>query len=181
MGISRDVLLTILSEVGSDFADFESGDHLSSWLRIAPNEKITGGRVLSRSTPKGKNRLAQALKNMAVVIGNSKKDTELTRFFKRIAKKHGKGKAVVATARKVAVIIYNMVTKQEEYDPKRSEGLRTTPTIKTIKKKLKRTIDSTTGNYEEKKTILLEMYNEMCAKQDGDLEEIAVEFEFATT
>ena len=45
------------------------------------------------------------------------KDSYLTKFFKKIAYKRGRKTAITATARKLAVIIWNMVTKKQEYNP----------------------------------------------------------------
>jgi transposase len=81
------------------------------WLRLAPNNKISGGKVLSSKIPKGSNRLKIALRNAANVIGNLK-DTALSNFFKKIAFIKGRKAAVPATARKLAVIIWNMLVKK---------------------------------------------------------------------
>ena len=86
------------------------------WLRLAPNNKISGGKLLSSKTPKGSNRLKIALRNAANAIGNLK-DTHLSDFFKRVAFKKGRTVAVSATARKLAVIIWNMIVKKTPYLP----------------------------------------------------------------
>ena len=91
--------------------------HFCSWLRLAPNNKITGGKIISSRTPKGKNRLALALRQAANSIGNQK-EGDLNRFFKRIAYKKGRSAAVTATARKLAIIIYQMIMRKEVYQPK---------------------------------------------------------------
>ena len=66
---------------------------------------------------RGKSRLASALRQSANSIGNAVKTGSLHQFFKRIAYRKGTIAAVTATARKLAVIIYNMLTKKEEYKP----------------------------------------------------------------
>jgi hypothetical protein len=71
---------------------------------------------LSNKLPKGSNRLKIALRQAANAIGNLK-DTHLSDFFKRVAFRRGRQAAVSATARKLAVIIWNMVTKNEPYNP----------------------------------------------------------------
>ena len=71
---------------------------------------------MSSKTPKGSNRLKIALRNAANAIGNLK-DTHLSNFFKRVCYKKGRTVAVSATARKLAVIIWNMVVKQIPYKP----------------------------------------------------------------
>jgi len=114
-GISYSTLLVFMSEVGENIYKFTSGKAFSSWLRLAPNKKITGGKVIGNNIKQGANALCMALRSAANTVGNMKKDTPLARFFKRIAYKYGRTAAITATARKLAVIIWNMVTKQEPY------------------------------------------------------------------
>ena len=109
------VLGSILSEVGLDFSKFPTSKQFTSWLRLAPNNKITGGKIFSSRTPKGKHRLADALRHVAVVIGYNVKLGALHQFFQRILFKKGKQAAIAATARKLAVIIWNMMTKKVQY------------------------------------------------------------------
>lgn len=116
-GVSHATVLTIISEIGPNgFDEFPSAKHFTSWMRLAPNNKISGGKVLSHRTPKGSNRIKTALRQAANAIGNLK-DTHLSNFFRKIAFKKGRQVAVSATARKLAVIIWNMVTKKQAYKP----------------------------------------------------------------
>jgi transposase len=116
-GLSHSTILTIMSEVGPDgFTKFPSGNHFTSWLRLAPNNKISGGKIISNKTPKGSNRLKIALRHAANAIGNLK-DTHLSDFFRRVAYRKGRATAVSATARKLAVILWNMITKGVQYNP----------------------------------------------------------------
>lgn len=114
--VSFSTVMTLLSEVGEDIYKFESSKHWASWLRLAPNNRISGGKVISSRTPKGKGHLTMSLRNAANTVGNSK-EGQLAAFFKRIAFKKGRGAAITATARKIAIIIYNMIVKKEEYKP----------------------------------------------------------------
>ena len=114
-GVGANAILTVLSEVGLDFSKFPTGKHFASWLRLAPNNKITGGKVFSSKTPKGNNRLADALRHAAVAIGYNLKSGPLHLFFQRVAYKKGNLAAISATARKLAVIIWNMMTKKVAY------------------------------------------------------------------
>lgn len=116
-GVSHSTVLSLISEIGPDgFKMFPTAKNFTSWLRLAPNNKISGGRVLSHRIPKGSNRLKIALRQSANAIGNLK-DTELSDFFRKIAFRKGRQSAVSATARKLAVIIWNMITKKEQYKP----------------------------------------------------------------
>ncbi len=115
-GISHGTVTTFLSEVGTDIFKFPTHKQFVSWLRLAPDNKVSGGKVISSRTPKGKNFLAIALRNAANSIGLMKKGA-LRSFFARIAFKKGRAAAITATARKLAVIIWNMVVKQLPYKP----------------------------------------------------------------
>ena len=74
------------------------------------------GKILSSRIPKGSNRLKIALRQAANAIGNLK-DTHLSDFFKRIAYRKGRQAAISATARKLGVIIWTMITKKVQYQP----------------------------------------------------------------
>ena len=117
-GVSYSTVLTFMSEIGPDgLKKFSSAKKFASWLRLAPNNKMSGGRILSNRIPKGSNRLKIALRNAANAVGNLK-DSDLGKFFKKIAFRKGRQAAITATARKLAVILWNMVTKKQPYLPK---------------------------------------------------------------
>ena len=140
-GMGYSTVLALMSEVGIEgIKKFPSAKHFCSWLRLAPNNKVSGGKVLSSKIPKGSNRLKIALRNAANAIGNLKDSTPLRDFFQRINFRKGRVSAVSATARKLAVIIWNMVVKGSAYlnpenylflDQKRKLGL-----VKRIQKQI---------------------------------------------
>jgi hypothetical protein len=116
-GVSYSTVLTIMSEVGPDgLKKFSSAKKFASWLRLAPNNKISGGRTLSNQIPKGSNRLKIALRNAANSVGNLK-NSDLGKFFKKIAFRKGRQAAITATARKLAVILWHMITRKQQYQP----------------------------------------------------------------
>jgi len=115
-GISHATVMSFLTEIGLDIYKFPTAKAFTHWLRLAPNNKITGSRVVSSRTPKGKHPFALVLRNAANSIGLSKTGT-LKSFFARIAFKKGRAAAITATARKLAVIIWNMVSRQQCYTP----------------------------------------------------------------
>lgn len=115
-GISHSTVLCLLTTLGQDIHKFSSAKSFASWLRLVPNNKISGGRIISHRTPSGKSYIATALRQAANSIGNQTKH-ELNPFFKRIAFKKGRVAAITATARKLAMIIWNMLTKAEPYKP----------------------------------------------------------------
>lgn len=139
-GLSHSTVLSIMAEIGPDgFKKFNSSKQFVSWLRLAPNNKISGGKVLSSKVPKGSNRLKIALRQAANAIGNLK-DTHLSDFFKRVAFRKGRQAAVSATARKLGVIIWTMITKKIPYQPPREylylDQKRKLGLVKRIKKQI---------------------------------------------
>lgn len=142
-GLSHLTALSLMSEVGLEgIRRFPTAKHFVSWLRLAPNNKISGGKVLSSKVPKGSSRLKIALRRAANAIGNLKESTPLSDFFKRINFRKGRVSAISATARKLAVIIWNMVVKCVPYnnpegylylDQKRKLGI-----VKRINKQISR-------------------------------------------
>lgn len=123
VGISEITSLTILSEVGVDLAKiWKSPHHFTSWLGLAPNTKKSGGKVISSRILKKKNHAGQTFRMAAFGLQNSK--GILGDYYRRIKAKAGAPKAVVATARKLAIIYYMMVTNKEEFNPKALEVYR---------------------------------------------------------
>ena len=116
-GVNDATVMAFISEIGLDgIKKFKTSKEFTAWLRLAPNNKISGGKVLSHHLPKGSNRLKVALRQSANVIGNLK-EGHLNDFFRRINYKKGRATAVSATARKLAVIIWNMLSRGEQYNP----------------------------------------------------------------
>lgn len=118
-GISEFSALTILSEVGTDMSKWKTEHHFTSWLNLAPNTKISGGKIISSRIRKKKHHAGQAFRIAANSLYNSK--SPLGDYYRRIRAKAGAAKAVVATARKLAIIYYKMVSNKEAFNPKALE------------------------------------------------------------
>ena len=116
-GVSHSTILSLMSEIGPEgFKKFGTAKQFASWLRLAPNNRKTGGKIISNKVPKGSNRLKIVFRQAANAIGNLK-DTHLADFFKKVLYRKGRTAAVSATARKLGVIIWNMVVKKQPYSP----------------------------------------------------------------
>jgi transposase len=96
--------LRLLSEVGTDMTRWPTDHHVTSWLTLAPNHKISGGRLLSRRTPPSANRAAAILWLAAMNLGRT--HTALGAFYRRLAFRVGTAKAITATARQLAILVY---------------------------------------------------------------------------
>jgi len=115
-GVNTGTILTLISEIGLDMSMFKTPKHFCSWLGISPNNKITGGKVISSHTEKKKNRVALAFRDAANAVERIVGDNPLKSFMRRIAAKKGRSVAITATARKIATIIWIMLTKKVQYD-----------------------------------------------------------------
>jgi hypothetical protein len=114
-GINESTAVEILSEVGLDMSKWPTAKHFTAWLNLAPNNKISGGKVLSSRIPKKKNRAGQIFKMAAFAVQRSK--NWLSMFYHRIKSKAGAAKAITATARKIAVIFYQMLRDKVKFMP----------------------------------------------------------------
>jgi len=114
-GIGASSAVEILSEIGWDMTKWKTEKQFTSWLNLAPNNKKTGGKVISSRTQKRKNKAGQVFKIAANAIQRSKH--WLASFFHRIKQKGGTGKAITATARKIAVIFYRMLKEKIPFKP----------------------------------------------------------------
>lgn len=104
-GLGPYVALKLVAECGNDMSRWPSSKHFTSWLCLAPGNKISGGKILSSKTRRSSSRVASALRLAAITIGRT--ETALGAFFRRLSARVGKAKAVTATARKIAVLFYN--------------------------------------------------------------------------
>lgn len=115
-GLDAMTVQDILSEIGTDMSIWPTVKHFASWLRLSPNNKVTGGKVKQRGTQPSQNRANTAFRMAAQSLARS--DCALGAFYRRIRAKHGGPKAVTATAHKLARIVYFMLkNKQPYHDP----------------------------------------------------------------
>lgn len=114
-GITQTNAIELISEVGLDMNKWPTVKHFTSWLNLAPNNKISGGKVLSSRITKKKNHAGQIFKMAAFAIQRSK--NWLAMFYHRIKASKGTPKAIVATARKIAAIFYKLIKERIKFNP----------------------------------------------------------------
>ena len=115
-GINATTALKVIAEVGPDLSRFKSAKQFASWLGLCPGTKISGGKVLSGASKRTTNRAAQALRLAAAALHKSQ--SALGAYFRRLAARLDRAKAITATAHKLARLIYTMLTKGTEYADK---------------------------------------------------------------
>jgi len=103
----------VISEIGLDMTRWRSEKHFASWLGLCPDNRISGGKVLSTHTRHVVNSAADALRIAATSLQNSK--TALGAFYRRMRAKLGAASAITATAHKLARIIYRLLKHGELY------------------------------------------------------------------
>jgi transposase len=113
-GVNALTAQALLTEIGTDLSRFPTVGAFCSWLRLCPDPKISGGRILSARTRPTKNRAALALRMAAQALHRSQ--TLLGEHFRRLKARLGAPKAITAAAHKLARIIYHMITTQQDYD-----------------------------------------------------------------
>lgn len=105
-GLSDLTAMTAIAESDIEVDRFPTEKHFASWLTLSPNNRKTGGVIRSTHTRKSANRLAAALRIAAQSLSRSK--SALGAFLRRLAARIGMAKAITATARKLACLIYRM-------------------------------------------------------------------------
>ena len=113
-GLQSNTATAFLSEVGPSVERFASSKHFASWLGLCPDNRITGGRVLSAATRDVNSRTASALRLAAATLHRS--PSALGDYFRRMKARLGSPAAITATAHKLARIIYHLVKHRCAYD-----------------------------------------------------------------
>jgi transposase len=104
----------LLTEVGRDLSAFRSAAAFASWLGLCPDNRVSGGKVLSSRTRQVNHRLASALRMAAQALYRSQ--SWLGQYFRRMRAKLGAPKAITAAAHKLARILFHMLTTGQAYD-----------------------------------------------------------------
>ena len=111
-GVGITAAHVIIAEIGIDMTRFATAAHLCSWARFAPGVKESAGKKKGRGrTGHGNPYLARVLGEAAVAAG--KTDTFLGERYRRIARRRGKKKAIVAVGRSILVIVWHLLSDPE--------------------------------------------------------------------
>jgi transposase len=107
--------IPLFSEVGRDLsARFPTSAHFASWLGLCPDNDKSGGKVLWRAVRKIKNRAGHMFRMAAAALHHNR--SPLGDFLRRMKAKLGPSAGITATAHKIAIIFYTLVTQQIPYD-----------------------------------------------------------------
>jgi transposase len=112
-GVDELTIQKVLSEIGTDMSKWPTVKHFTSWLRLCPNNKITGGKVIQTGVQPSKNRASAALRVAAATLKSS--DSALGAYYRRMRARLGAPAAITATAHKLARIIYFLLKERIPY------------------------------------------------------------------
>jgi transposase len=112
-GLSMTSVFTILSETGTDMTRFGTAKRFASWLGLAPNTKISGGKILSSGTRPSANRASTAFRIAAYGMHHAK--SSLGAYYRRMRAKLGAPKAITAVAHKLARIFFTMLANRRQF------------------------------------------------------------------
>jgi transposase len=113
-GIGPVAAAIIIAEIGTDMTRFPTPGHLASWAKFAPGVKESAGKKKGKgSTGHGNRYLARVLGE--AVIGAARTDTFLGERYRRIARRRGSKKAIVAVGRSILVIIWHLLSDPDAH------------------------------------------------------------------
>lgn len=112
-GIGPQIALSLLAELGRDMTKWPTVKHFASFLSLAPQRKISGGKVLSSRTRPGSHPAAAFFRQAAAAV--TRTDTALGAFYRRLAARIGPAKALTATAHKIACMYYHLMRDGKDY------------------------------------------------------------------
>jgi transposase len=113
-GIGEQVAHTIVSEIRVDMSQFAEDKNLASWAGMSPGNNESGGKRRNGKTTKGSRYLRAALMQAAWAASHQK-GTYLAAQYKRLVKRMGKKKALVAVGHSILVMAYHVIKNKEGY------------------------------------------------------------------
>ena len=116
-GVDRNSAITILSEIGTDMSQFKSHYRLTSWAGLVPGCNESAGKKKSVKISRAGVYLKPCLVEVAHCAVKDKDNPYYAKKFKKISKRHGKKRALIAIARKILVAIYHMFSTGEVWNP----------------------------------------------------------------
>lgn len=115
-GLDENTVLTIISVTGLNMHKWKTAEHFVSWLNLAARPRKSGGKTLGHQKRFTNNPATQAFRMAAQTMWQSK--SSLGGLYRRLSHTKGSKKAIKAVARRLAIIFYNMIKKQTQYNPK---------------------------------------------------------------
>lgn len=113
-GVGEQVAETVIAEIGVDMSRFPTSGHLASWAGMCPGNNESAGKRKSGKTNKGSLYLRAALVQAAWAASHTK-GTYLSAQFRRLVRRMGKKKALVAVGHTILIIVYQVLSRRVSY------------------------------------------------------------------
>lgn len=111
VGVNTVAAAELIAETGVDMTRFPTAAHLVSWAKFCPQTHQSAGKSMSKGRGKGNPWLSGTLGRIA--FANSRADTFLGTRYRRLARRRGKQKAIVATGNSVLTVVYHLLSDPE--------------------------------------------------------------------
>ncbi len=115
-GISKISSIIILAETGADMKAFETSNKFSGWTGLRPRNDESAGKYKSTATTKG-NKFLRAILVQVAWAAVRTKGSYFKEKYNKLAVRKSKKKALIAIARKIGVVIWNVLEHQEYFNP----------------------------------------------------------------
>ena len=117
-GVSKISAICLIAETGADMSVFENSGKLTGWAGLRPRNDESAGKFKSTATTKG-NRFLRAILVQIAWAASRTKGSFFKEKFNRLCIRKNRKKALIAIARKMAVLIWNVLYDQEGYNPRK--------------------------------------------------------------
>jgi transposase len=117
-GIQSFSAIAVISEIGVDMSVFPTSKHLCSWAGLTPQNNESAGKKKTTRINRAGAYIKPLLVQCANAVVTSKKHPEIRNRYLALKKRRGHKKAIIAIARMLLTVIYNILKKNEPYNPK---------------------------------------------------------------
>jgi transposase len=115
-GVAKESAMIIIAEVGVNLKMFATAAALAGWLGLRPRNEESAGKIKSRKTMHG-NKYLRVILVQCAWAAIREKGSRFKEKYNLLRKRMGKQKALIAIARKLVLIIWNVLSKKEAYNP----------------------------------------------------------------
>ena len=126
-GIQSLSAIGIISEIGVDMSVFPSSKHLCSWAGLTPQNNESAGKKKTTRIGRAGVYIKPLLVQCALCAIRKKSNPEIRKRYENLKKRRGHKKAIIAIARMLLTAIYNILKKNEPYNPELYAHLNTPP------------------------------------------------------
>lgn len=158
-GIGVSTALTLISETGLDMKRWKSDKHFTSWLGLAANNKISGGKILQNRTKRKKKKAAITLRMAVSGLYSESNDTAIGAFFRRKRAQIGSPKAITAAACKLARMYYMTLSTGKPFEEPGAQAYYDLQKVKYLRR-VKRQVAKWGFD-------IVPVESQMCAKETG--------------